>query len=86
MYCVHGWAFQVGDYKTLFTKALNRYGILCLGLYRSISQRPSACNYNRYVLTNPPAESSEVRPHDKVRTAATIRGTCIRQTGAQKCP
>ena len=57
---------QVGEYGKLFWCALERHGILCLGLYRSITQRPSACNYNRYILTNP-APNTEVLPHDKVR-------------------
>ena len=56
---------QCEEYGNLYMGALKNHGILCLGLYRNVDPRSSACNYNRFIITNPPANFVLV-PSDKV--------------------
>ncbi|KAI0223266.1 Calcium-activated potassium channel subunit alpha-1 [Lamellibrachia satsuma] len=78
-------------YGRLFVQALNRYGILCLGLYRVMelsedSGRPS----RRYVMTHPPP-SVNLLPSDKVfvlepyhleQTSSSMAGSCVASSTA----
>jgi len=58
-------ALQDENYGKLVIGALRSSGILCLGLYRKMYLDVSHSNHNRYVITNPSAET-QLFPSDQV--------------------
>ena len=68
----NAWCLQHNNrYGRLFVQALNRYGILCLGLYRVMElSEDSRRSSRRYVMTHPPP-SVNLLPSDKVTNCVT---------------